>query len=136
MTTGCSTDFECATNDANKNTCVPKGACGTDPVTCSKTGTTCDSSTGNICGDGYGCANAPAEKKDKCVPKAQCGTKVDGDTAKTECWEPAKPTTCDPTKLVDGCDATKERCQVLPAAGKNTCIPTANCGTGTGDAKI
>merc|ERR1711874_772509 len=92
----------CATNDDNKNTCVPKGACGTDKVTCSQLGNTCDSAKGTGCTGDYACATAPPTKKDKCVAKADCGTTVKGDDAKTTCAE-TKGKACDPDQKDMGC---------------------------------
>lgn len=43
MTTTCTDKFNCATNTDNRDTCVPKTACGTGDVTCTDVGSTCDS---------------------------------------------------------------------------------------------
>jgi len=128
VNTACTADFVCATNTANQNKCVPKSACGTDPVTCSDVTVTCDSTKtdGSTCMPGFtSCATAPENKKNTCVPTENC---TKGDNA---CAGIVK---CDPANLVDGCTAGTTRCQVSPASSLNnhTCIPDSKCNSGTG----
>ena len=122
MTSSCTTDFNCATNEANRNTCVPKTSCKTGDVTCTDVGATCDSTKtdGSTCSAGFtSCATAPAEKLNKCIATPDCAKEGNACAGVTKCY---------PTLVVDGC-CTGERCAINDL-NKNECVKKETCGTG------
>lgn len=131
----CVGDFKCAINSDNKDTCVPSGACTTDPVKCSDVKGPCKAADGTGCTkDVTTCAVAGAYKNE-CVPNSTCGTTVMA--SKVECKDPGPgpgpgPTpggkTCDANADNSGCDDNMS-CATAPPDLAKTCVATETCGT-------
>lgn len=73
----CKEGFKCqiAPDDAKKGTCIATAKCGQNGIKCSDLSKKCDSGQPvSGCGDGFSCATAPKDWKDKCIPEKVCGT--------------------------------------------------------------